>query len=709
MLPNGGQARTHAAGIVMTYPVSSIGTAASRSDQDFSYTPSHAEASRPGQTLSAGGSKWPLAWRLLLIIGSAAFLILSSITGLMIWQGRQAAIQDVQRQMNQSLNTVDATLQLVFQSAASRGEALLPVLIDTLGGKPVLDASRTYDGEAGPMPMLKVGPRDLNGDISALQRIRNMTGADTAVIVRSGTRWMRAATLLQNEQGTERIGSVIDAYDLLALTLDAGMPYSGLVQRAGQWYAMSIEPLLDESGKVYGGLTARVNVNSEVQSLLQWLETTTVAEFGRMGVVQREAGSAAGDGGWVAVAGMAGKSGQGLTESLGAVDAATFTSLIESAPSGSSLQPFGAEGETYFVAWHQVPNWDWVLFGAGKQADFLEESDQLFYLQGGLMLGGIALLALLLGWVTTRTLAPVKQIVMGMERLGQGDLSLEVAAVPAGSRNEVHILLDNLRRTIESLRSTIQTIRANAGEIAHGSEQIAAGNTDLSARTEQQAASLQETAASMEELSATVQQNTAHARQASTLATEAAKGVAEGEAVVSSVVNSMQHIADESRQVVDIVSVIDNLAFQTNILALNAAVEAARAEEHGKGFAVVAAEVRALAQRSAQAAREIKSLIDASQARVVEGERQAGLAGQAMQQLLASVQNVAGLMTEIAAASEEQASGINQVNEAVSQMDTVTQQNAALVEEAAAATASLSERALSLDRAVSSFKMPEGN
>lgn len=623
----------------------------------------------------------------------------------MIWQSRQAAIEDVQRQMHQSLETLDASLQLVFRSAAARGEALLPVLVESLGGRPVLDEGASLEGEGGAMPVLKVGARMVSGDISVLQRIQAMTGADTAVIVRAGSRWARAATLLKNAQGVERIGSVIDAHDLLAVTLDAGQSYSGLVQRSGRWYAMSIEPLKDAAGKVYGGLSARVDVDAEVRSLLGWLETATVAEHGRLGVVQRKPGHE-GKGGWLALGGLAGKNGQALEASLDAADADTFNSLMETQTAGAALRPFGSEGEPYFMAWQPVSNWNWVLFAAGKEADFLRASDRLYILQGGLMLGGIVILALLLGWVTTRTLAPVKQVVLGMEMLGQGDLSLEIAAIPAGSRNEVHVLLDNLRRTIEKLRSAIHDIRSNAGEIAHGSEQIAAGNTDLSARTEEQAASLQETAASMEELSATVQQNTAHARQASALAAEAAKGVAEGEAVVSAVIGSMEHIADGSRQIVEIVGVIDKLAFQTNILALNAAVEAARAEEHGKGFAVVAGEVRALAQRSAQAAREIKDLIDVSQSRVLEGERQAEQAGDVMQQLLSSSQSVASLMAEIAAASEEQASGIHQVNEAVAQMDTVTQQNAALVEEAAAATASLSERALMLERVVSAFRMP---
>jgi methyl-accepting chemotaxis protein len=241
--------------------------------------------------------------------------------------------------------------------------------------------------------------------------------------------------------------------------------------------------------------------------------------------------------------------------------------------------------------------------------------------------------------------------------------------------------------------------------IAHVSGDIASGNQDLSARTEQQAGSLEETAASMEELTSTVRQNTEHAHRANSLAATAAGVAGEGGRIVGEVIGTMRRIDASSQRIVDIIGVIDGIAFQTNILALNAAVEAARAGEQGRGFAVVAGEVRTLAQRSAAAAREVKGLIDDSVAQVREGTRQVDLAGTTMQQIVHSIGQVTVIVSEIAAASEEQSAGIGQVNTAIVEMDRVTQQNAALVEEAAAAADVMREQASQLASVVATFRL----
>jgi methyl-accepting chemotaxis protein len=248
-------------------------------------------------------------------------------------------------------------------------------------------------------------------------------------------------------------------------------------------------------------------------------------------------------------------------------------------------------------------------------------------------------------------------------------------------------------------------VRSGTDTIATASSQIAAGNHDLSSRTEEQASSLEETAASMEELTSTVKQNADNARQANQLAVSASSVAVKGGSVVAEVVGTMGAINASSRKIVDIIGVIDGIAFQTNILALNAAVEAARAGEQGRGFAVVAAEVRNLAQRSAAAAKEIKTLIDDSVSKVEEGSNQVAEAGKTMDEIVDSVKRVTDIMAEITAASQEQTSGIEQINQAITQMDQVTQQNAALVEEAAAAASSLQEQAANLSQVVSVFKM----
>jgi methyl-accepting chemotaxis protein I, serine sensor receptor len=275
------------------------------------------------------------------------------------------------------------------------------------------------------------------------------------------------------------------------------------------------------------------------------------------------------------------------------------------------------------------------------------------------------------------------------ERIARGDLSQPIEVY---SKNEIGRLFAGIKRMQDSLTQLVGAVNTGASSIDVGAREIAMGNTDLSQRTEQQAASLQETASSMEQLTGTVKQNAENARQASQLAVNASDIASRGGEVVGEVVHTMQDIAASSAKVVDIISVIEGIAFQTNILALNAAVEAARAGEQGRGFAVVAGEVRSLAQRSASAAKEIKELINDSAQKVQSGTDLVGRAGTTMDEILQAVRRVTDIMGEISAASEEQSSGIEQVNRAVTQMDTVTQQNAALVEEAAAAAASLEEQ-----------------
>jgi methyl-accepting chemotaxis protein len=314
-----------------------------------------------------------------------------------------------------------------------------------------------------------------------------------------------------------------------------------------------------------------------------------------------------------------------------------------------------------------------------------------------------ALLAAAIGYLLTRSIVlPLRRAVQVAQTVAAGDLSTHFDAC---ATDETGQLLTALKEMNESLKNIVGQVRSGTETIATASTQIATGNHDLSARTEQQASSLEETASSMEEITATVRENGNNARHANKLAVSASDVAVKGGAVVAQVIDTMGSINESARKIVDIIGVIDGIAFQTNILALNAAVEAARAGEQGRGFAVVASEVRNLAQRSATAAKEIKTLIGASVEKVELGSQLVNQAGSTMDEIVASVKRVTDIMAEIASATQEQDSGIEQINQAISEMDTVTQQNAALVEEAAAAAESLQDQAGSLAQLVSVFKL----
>ncbi len=323
------------------------------------------------------------------------------------------------------------------------------------------------------------------------------------------------------------------------------------------------------------------------------------------------------------------------------------------------------------------------------------------------LLLALAALALAFGvvcaWVLTMGIVrPLRTAVEIARKVADGDLT---AQIDVSAKDETAQLLLALKDMNTSLLNIVGEVRSGTDSIATSSTQIAAGNQDLSSRTEEQAGSLEETASSMEELTSTVKQNADNARQANQLAASAAQVAVKGGAVVAQVVGTMQSINTSSNKIVDIISVIDGIAFQTNILALNAAVEAARAGEQGRGFAVVASEVRNLAQRSASAAKEIKTLIGASVEQVNAGSMLVAQAGSTMNDIVDSVQRVSDIITEITAASSEQSVGIDEINRAIGQMDAVTQQNAALVEESAAAAESMQHQAHNLALVVSVFKL----
>jgi methyl-accepting chemotaxis protein len=358
----------------------------------------------------------------------------------------------------------------------------------------------------------------------------------------------------------------------------------------------------------------------------------------------------------------------------------------------------------YFIALDAMFDYQGGLMDAAGEAAAQDSSS------ARLIIDSLAVVALLLAalvaWLVSRSITrPLVNAVSVARRVAEGDLTTHVEVK---SKDETGELMAALKLMNDNLRNIVGRVRTGTDTINHASGEIASGNLDLSSRTEQQAGSLEETASAMEELTSTVKQNADNARQANQLAVSASGVAVEGGAVVGQVVQTMASINESSRKIVDIIGVIDGIAFQTNILALNAAVEAARAGEQGRGFAVVASEVRSLAQRSATAAKEIKALIDDSVAKVDTGSQLVEQAGHTMTEVVASVKRVTDIVAEISTASQEQSTGIEEVNRAIALMDEATQQNAALVEEAAAAAQAMQDQAAQLMEAVSVFKVEAG-
>ncbi|POR50635.1 methyl-accepting chemotaxis sensory transducer with Cache sensor [Paraburkholderia eburnea] len=397
--------------------------------------------------------------------------------------------------------------------------------------------------------------------------------------------------------------------------------------------------------------------------------------------------------------------GKHFLKDMPGMPADTAAALLGGKPYAALTYP--APGGTRYVATSFVPELDAYVVVEVPQAELLGPFERT--IRTATLIAAVVGLAAALGvilLVGRAIAAPVRRAAMLLAEIadGQGDLTRQMA-VETG--DELGQLADAFNRFVATMGTLVRRVRASSTSIAIGSTQIAMGNADLSQRTEEQASNLERTAASMEEITAAVKNNTDTARTAAQMASTASTAASQGGEVVGQVVSTMEQISEASRKISEIIVVIDSIAFQTNILALNAAVEAARAGEQGRGFAVVASEVRNLAQRSAQAAKEIKALIEHSAGTVDTGSRLVADAGRVMGDVVAQVQGVSTMMSEITSASVEQSAGIGQIGDAVQQLDQVTQQNAALVEESAAAAESLKQQAAELDRLVAVFKVGE--
>jgi methyl-accepting chemotaxis protein-2 (aspartate sensor receptor) len=621
-------------------------------------------------------------------------MLINLSTAAMLESRAKASVSNV-------LDGVSTTLEVFDSAMTNEASSFARLFAAEFEGPFTLDSGATVDIGGKPTPALKNNGKTLNLDFSLPDRFTAQTGVVATVFAASGDEFIRITTSLKKENGERAVGTQLDHSHPSYAPLRAGNRYSGLATLFGKQYITQYDPIRDAGGRVIGVLFIGLDISKNMAMLKGRIKAITVGQTGYIYVLNAAPGKNQG-----AALIHPTQEGNNLLEARSSDGRAYVKEMLE-AKEGSIRYDWRDNAQAAprerLEMYHTLKDWNWLVAGGTYTDEITGEAAQLRNRYAALGLAALAVFAVLLLLVVRACVtAPLKRAEAAAARIAGGDLDVTVAI---DNKDEIGLVLRALNGISKSLSGVVGQVRHGAEQIASASSEIASGNLDLSARTEQQAASLEETAASMEQLSSAVRQNADNAAQANLLAQQASGIAARGGAVVAQVVDTMGSINASSRKIVDIISVIDGIAFQTNILALNAAVEAARAGEQGRGFAVVATEVRSLAQRSATAAKEIKALIGDSVDKVDAGSRQVEQAGATMQEVVASVQRVTDIMGEITSASEEQRAGIGQVHEAISQMDHVTQQNAALVEEAAAAAQAMQDQAAELAQVVQVFKL----
>ncbi len=609
------------------------------------------------------------------------------------------SIHEVQEKTTLVVDMIDTFNVNLQQEVAIKAKVFRAFLSDNV----TLDLGKTVEIAGKAVPVLKNGDADMNLDFTLPDKFTALTQVTATVFVKSGDDFVRISTSLKKEDGSRAVGTALDRAHPGYARLMAGESYSGMAILFGKQFMTKYDPIKDTQGKVIGASYVGADFSNQVKVFKDKIRAMKIGKTGYFFALNAKAGP---DYGVLTLHPT--QEGKNILEAKDG-DGRLFVREMLEKKVGLIRYPWlnKEAGETTprekISAYAHIKGWNWVIGGGTYLDEITEEANALRLRFSVIGLVMVLLMAGLMYPIIHRTISvPLGQATAAAIQLATGDLS---TSVDSDGHDEIGRLLHAMNGIGHELSSVVNKVRHGTDAIADAAAQIAQGNSSLSARSEAQASSLEETASSMEELTATVRQNADSADQANELVRGASQVASRGGQMVSQVMNTMDLIDASSRKIVDIIGVIDGIAFQTNILALNAAVEAARAGEQGRGFAVVATEVRNLAQRSASAAKEIKSLINDSVEKVHVGSKMAHEAGKTMNEIVDSVKQVEAIMAEIDTASREQASGIEQVNQAISQMDEMTQQNATMVEQATASADAMRDQAIELSEVVRTFKL----